>query len=50
MMIPPFVVVARTGAPPEPSVSEKWREMLPLTVSGMSVRIPPFTVPVSSRA
>ena len=46
----PFVVCTRIGFPPPPSGMFSSREMRPETVTGMSVRIGPFTVPTSSEA
>src|SRR5579871_4366301 len=44
---PPFVVTARTSFPPEPRSTAICRLISPCTVTGKSIRTPPFTVPVS---
>src|SRR6266852_3334612 len=44
---PPFVVTARTSAPPEPRSIESRRLISPCTVTGKSTLMCPFTVPVS---
>src|SRR5262249_18004435 len=47
---PPLTVIARIGAPPEPSVVVNCVLMRPLTVTGKSMLIRPFVVAVSSAA
>ena len=46
----PLVVCTRIGFPPPPSGMFSSREIRPETVTGMSVRIGPLTVPTSSEA
>jgi hypothetical protein len=50
MVTDPFVVIARTVAPPPFNGTDNRRLIRPWTVIGISVLIRPFTVPVSSSA
>jgi hypothetical protein len=50
MITVPFVVSARTVAPPPFSGTDNRRLIRPCTVIGISVLIRPFTVPVSRLA